>query len=166
MICLDLAQSCVWLVKGLWLCLWELWHSVINTTQLITECHNSHKHSQSSKLRGITYQFMIVHPYLKLYCVLPSLFKAALVCTLNFNDSVEILCCHQNRVRRICQILKKIITIITRTPCTTASHCALSCTHTAIIKQFLEFASREQSWVLKAYLPKEKITLPTLILAI
>ena len=30
------------LVKGLWLCLWELCHSVR------TECHNSHKHSQSS----------------------------------------------------------------------------------------------------------------------
>ena len=47
-------------VKRLWLCLWELWHSVINTTQhylhcvvLITECHNSHKHSQSSLTRGI-----------------------------------------------------------------------------------------------------------------
>ena len=38
-------------VKGLWLCLWELWHSVINTAQycvvLIMECHNFHKHSQS-----------------------------------------------------------------------------------------------------------------------
>ena len=40
------------IVRGLWLCLWELWHSVINTTQqvvLITECHNSHKHSQRSR---------------------------------------------------------------------------------------------------------------------
>ena len=41
------------LVKGLWLCLWKLWHSVINTTQhmhcvmLIMEWRNSHKHSQS-----------------------------------------------------------------------------------------------------------------------
>ena len=34
------------LVKGLWLCLWELWHSVIHGV-LITECHNSHQHSQS-----------------------------------------------------------------------------------------------------------------------
>ena len=33
------------LVKGLWLCLWELWHFVIN--MLLTECHNSHNHSQS-----------------------------------------------------------------------------------------------------------------------
>ena len=36
-------------VKELWLCLWEIWHSVINMccVVLITECHNSHKHSQS-----------------------------------------------------------------------------------------------------------------------
>ena len=36
-------ESCGPIVKGLWLCLWELWHSLV----LITECHNSHKHSQS-----------------------------------------------------------------------------------------------------------------------
>ena len=51
------ANICTILVKGLSLCLWELWHSVINTTHttvcsewcvlLITKCHNSHKHSQS-----------------------------------------------------------------------------------------------------------------------
>ena len=33
------------LVKGNWLCLWELWHYVVALT---TECHNSHKHSQNS----------------------------------------------------------------------------------------------------------------------
>ena len=33
------------LVKRLGLYLWELWRSIINT--LITECHNSHKHSPS-----------------------------------------------------------------------------------------------------------------------
>ena len=38
--CLAFGQL---LVKGLWLCLWELWHSDI-TLVLITECHNSHKH--------------------------------------------------------------------------------------------------------------------------
>ena len=50
------------LVSGHWLCLWELWHSIINTTQhvsqrkhdtftevvvLVMECYNSQKHSQS-----------------------------------------------------------------------------------------------------------------------
>ena len=28
-------RICHSVVKGLWLCLWELWHSVINTTQLL-----------------------------------------------------------------------------------------------------------------------------------
>ena len=37
------------LVKGLWLFLWGLWHSIINTVW----CHNSHKHS--SLTQGIVY---------------------------------------------------------------------------------------------------------------
>ena len=38
------------IVKELWLCLWELWPSIINTTQqmLITECLSSHRNGQSS----------------------------------------------------------------------------------------------------------------------
>ena len=37
--------SVVCIVKGLWLGLWEMWHSIIMV--LIKEYHNSHKHSQS-----------------------------------------------------------------------------------------------------------------------
>ena len=33
------------LVKALWLCLWELWHFVMN--MLIMKYHNSHKHCQN-----------------------------------------------------------------------------------------------------------------------
>ena len=50
--CISITPSSVTVVKELWLCLWELWRSVINTMHvacvvLIMECHNSHKHSQS-----------------------------------------------------------------------------------------------------------------------
>ena len=40
------------LVKGIWLCLWELWHSDINKrcVVLIMQCYNSYKHSQSIDL--------------------------------------------------------------------------------------------------------------------
>ena len=48
--------------QGLWLCLWELWHSVINT---IHKCHNSHKHSQSPLTSAFQSWGKKLHPFFK-----------------------------------------------------------------------------------------------------
>ena len=64
------AQEQLWptdtynLVKRLWLCLWELWHSVINPTQhifcvvLTIKSHNSHTHSWSHLTTSDSYRHL------------------------------------------------------------------------------------------------------------
>ena len=60
-------------VKGLWLCLWELWHSAIN--MLITECQNSHTHSQSPLTNTAQVMYLIcIRSELDLWMLLQVIF--------------------------------------------------------------------------------------------